>query len=123
MTDFITTDDGVRIAYEAFAGTGTPVLLVHGFGSSRVQNYETTGWYRVLGEAGMAFAALDCRGHGDSDKPHDPKFYGTERLADDAALVTDALGWPRVLLAGYSMGAFVGLKMVERHGARVASVV
>jgi pimeloyl-ACP methyl ester carboxylesterase len=116
MTDYITAPDGIRIAYEIGGPPGgMPVLLIHGFGSSRVQNFKSTGWYRVLEEQGLRFAALDCRGHGDSDKPHDPAFYGTERLADDAVLVQQALGWDRVMVAGYSMGGFIGLKLMERH--------
>lgn len=118
MTDFVTADDGIRIAYEQL-GEGVPLLLIHGFGSSRAQNWKATGWFRALSEAGFAVTAMDCRGHGDSDKPHDPKFYGTERQADDAALVLDAVGWADALVLGYSMGGFIGLQLTLRHGARV----
>ena len=37
MTEFVTATDGIRIAYER-AGEGPPVVLVHGFGSSKEQN-------------------------------------------------------------------------------------
>lgn len=118
MTDFVTADDGIRIAYERL-GAGVPLLMIHGFGSSRAQNWKATGWFRALPEAGFAITAMDVRGHGDSDKPHDPKFYSTERLADDAALVLDAVGWRDALVLGYSMGGFIGLQLTLRHGARV----
>jgi pimeloyl-ACP methyl ester carboxylesterase len=46
--------------------------------------------------------------------------YGTERMADDAALVMDAAGMAAAPVAGYSMGSFIGLELIERHAARVA---
>lgn len=70
MTQFTTAPDGVRIAYE-IAGEGEPIVLVHGFAASRVQNWRAPGWYETLNKAGYRVVALDCRGHGESDKPHD----------------------------------------------------
>ena len=60
-----------EIAYEC-AGEGAPVLLIHGFASDRVQNWRAPGWYDMLTGAGYRVVAMDCRGHGESDKPHDP---------------------------------------------------
>ena len=56
MTEFAITTDGMHIAYER-VGEGPPVLLVHGFGSSKEQNWKSTGWYGALTEAG--FSVLD----------------------------------------------------------------
>ena len=117
-TQFVTADDGVRLAYEREAG-GSPVLLVHGFGSSRGQNWKSTGWYSTLAEAGFAVVAMDCRGHGESDKPHDPAFYGHDRMARDAMLVLDACGIGTVALCGYSMGGFIALRLTAAHPERV----
>ncbi|MGH6828391.1 MAG: alpha/beta fold hydrolase, partial [Rhizomicrobium sp.] len=74
MTEFAITSDGLRIAYDR-AGAGPAVMLVHGFGSSRAQNWQSTGWYASLAQAGLSLVAMDCRGHGESDKPHDPLLY------------------------------------------------
>ncbi len=68
--EFATAEDGVRIAYEV-VGEGEPVVLVHGFASGRVQNWRAPGWYQTLNGAGYRVIAMDCRGHGESDKPHD----------------------------------------------------
>jgi pimeloyl-ACP methyl ester carboxylesterase len=38
MPQFATAKDGIRLAYE-IAGDGPPVLLIHGFAASRVQNW------------------------------------------------------------------------------------
>ena len=71
MTKFAQGNDGVCIAYE-IVGEGEPVVLVHGFASDRVQNWRAPGWYQTLNGSGYQVIALDCRGHGESDKPHDP---------------------------------------------------
>lgn len=46
---------------------------------------------------------------GASDKPHDPAFYGEEKMAQDLHRLLDIVGTSRVDLVGYSMGAVVSL--------------
>lgn len=122
MTEYATSSDGIRIAYER-VGEGPPVVLVHGFGSSRVQNWKSTGWYGSLSEAGFSLLAIDCRGHGESDKPHDPLLYHHDRMAEDVANVMDAAGVECVFYVGYSMGGLIGLRFVRRFSARVRRLV
>jgi pimeloyl-ACP methyl ester carboxylesterase len=119
-TQFITASDGVNIAWERLGDASGPVvLLVHGFGSSRNQNWKSTGWYSTLGEAGFAMLTMDCRGHGESDKPRDPAAYGHERMAQDAIAVLDAAGVERALVCGYSMGGFIALRLTAAWPHRV----
>lgn len=118
MSAFVTADDGVKLAYERL-GEGPLVLLVHGFGSSREQNWKSTGWYRGLTEAGYSILAMDCRGHGQSDKPHDPALYGHDRMARDVIAVMDHAGLASALLCGYSMGGFIGLRLLAANPERV----
>jgi pimeloyl-ACP methyl ester carboxylesterase len=118
MPDFTTASDGERLAFEA-QGSGPPVLMLHGFGSSRMQNWKSTGWYAGLTEAGFSIVAMDCRGHGDSGKPHAPSAYGHDRMADDAVAVMDAAGLTDPFVLGYSMGGFIALRLLATHPARV----
>jgi pimeloyl-ACP methyl ester carboxylesterase len=118
MTEFVTASDGVAIAYERL-GEGAPIVLVHGFGSSRVQNWKSTGWFGGLTEAGFAVVAMDCRGHGQSSKPHEDSFYGHDRMAEDVVAVMDAAGLSDAFIAGYSMGGFIGLRLLAAHPDRV----
>jgi len=118
MTEFAATTDGLKIAYER-VGEGPPVVLVHGFGSSRVQNWKSTGWYGSLTEAGYSVLAIDCRGHGESDKPHDPLLYHHNRMAEDVTNVMDAAGVMRAPYIGYSMGGLIGLRFVALFPERV----
>jgi pimeloyl-ACP methyl ester carboxylesterase len=122
-TEFVTAGDGVPLAFERAGVSGGPaVMLVHGFGSSRGQNWKSTGWYSTLAEAGFAITAMDCRGHGESGKPHDPAVYGHDRMAADVQAVMDAAGIAQALLCGYSMGGFIGLRFTAAHPGRVAKL-
>jgi len=121
MPEFATASDGTALAFERLGPeTKSPVImLVHGFGSSRLQNWKSTGWYGGLASAGFSCVAMDCRGHGDSGKPHDEAAYGHERMAEDVLAVMDAVGMEAALLCGYSMGGFIGLRLLASHPERI----
>jgi pimeloyl-ACP methyl ester carboxylesterase len=118
MTEFVTTTDGLRIAYERL-GEGPPVVLVHGFGSSKEQNWKSTGWYGALTEAGFSVLAIDNRGHGQSDKPHDAMLYHHDRMAEDVAAVMDEAGIESAPYVGYSMGGLIGLRFLALFPDRI----
>jgi pimeloyl-ACP methyl ester carboxylesterase len=63
--------------------------------------------------------AMDCRGHGKSDKPHDPKQYGIE-IANDVLRLMDHLGIKKAIVIGYSMGGSIAMKMLTEHPDRVS---
>jgi pimeloyl-ACP methyl ester carboxylesterase len=71
---------------------------------------------------GFKLIAFDCRGHGKSDKPHDPKQYGVE-LAADVVRLLDHLHLDKAHLVGYSSGAFIAGKVAATYPDRVLSVV
>ncbi|HTT96953.1 MAG TPA: alpha/beta hydrolase [Rhizomicrobium sp.] len=114
MPKFALRNDGVRIAYE-ISGEGEPVVLVHGFASDRVQNWRAPGWYQTLNGAAYQVIALDCRGHGESDKPHDPKMYGHTTMAEDVVAVMQDAGVGDALLMGYSMGGYISMSLLIKH--------
>ena len=121
MTNLAIAKDGVRLAYET-VGSGRPILLVHGFASDRAQNWKNVGWYETLTGAGFAVTAMDCRGHGESDKPHDDSGYG-DKMVDDIVTVMDAAGLERPDLMGYSMGGILAVGVLMTNPARVARAV
>jgi pimeloyl-ACP methyl ester carboxylesterase len=98
----------VEIAYDDI-GTGRPVVLVHGFTSNRHENWRRVGWYGAFERKNIRVAALDCRGHGESAKPHDPAAYSRGAMAGDLFALLDHLGVERADLMGYSMGARLAL--------------
>ena len=97
---------GLRIAYfDVGPRDGFPVLLIHGFASTAHVNWVFTGWVHVLTEAGYRVIALDNRGHGDSDKPHDTLLYTPPEMASDSLALLRHLHVDRACVMGYSMGA------------------
>jgi pimeloyl-ACP methyl ester carboxylesterase len=103
--------DGVEIAYHEW-GEETelaPVVLHHGFVANAEANWVATGVLDALLAAGRRVIAPDARGHGHSEKPHDPARYGEQRMAKDLAVLLDTIGAGQIDLVGYSMGAVVSL--------------
>lgn len=113
---------GLTLAYHIF-GEGQPVLCIHGFASSGKVNWIDTGWVETLTEAGYQAIVLDNRGHGDSDKPHDPEPYHPALMAEDAVALLDHLGIEKAALLGYSMGARIAAFMAFAHENRVTCAI
>jgi pimeloyl-ACP methyl ester carboxylesterase len=110
---------GIQLHYVvAGPAQGRPIVLVHGFASDYQLNWVGTRWEETLTGAGWKVLGLDCRGHGHSDKPHDPGAYARSTMAADAVALLDHLGLERASYLGYSMGARIGLEAVMAHPNR-----
>ena len=118
LIDAYFDSDGVRIHYVE-QGRGEPVLLIHGFTASAAMNWQAPGIFKGLAED-YRVIALDNRGHGKSDKPHDEAAYGTHMVADAIRLL-DHLEIDRAHVVGYSMGGFITSKLVATHPDRLLS--
>ena len=114
--------ENLNLSYEV-AGEGPPVLCIHGFASSGKVNWVDTGWVETLTGAGYQAITLDNRGHGLSDKPHDPERYYPTAMAGDAVALLDHLGIERAAVLGYSMGARIAAFMAFEHEERVACAI
>jgi len=104
-------------------GQGEPIVLVHGFGSSKQVNWVQPSWLTTLNGAGRRVIALDNRGHGQSTKLFDPAEYHTTKMAEDVRALLDHLGVPRADVMGYSMGARIAAFLALAHPDRVRSMV
>jgi len=106
---------GAKIRY-VVEGKGEPVLLIHGYTASVEMNWKMPGVFKELTK-NYQVIALDNRGHGKSDKPHDPKKYGQE-MAEDAVRLLDHLKIEKAHIVGYSMGAVITCKLLAIHPDR-----
>lgn len=66
---------------------------------------------------------IDARGHGESDKPHDPEKYHIEYMVDDVTSVLDELEIEYSHFFGYSMGGRIGLAAGKYAQDRFCSLV
>ena len=96
------------------AGSGPPVLLLHGLGATKVSLLPTVA---ALAPAHRAIA-VDLPGHGDSAKPVDAA-YDAAFFADAMVGLLDALGIDRADVVGNSMGGRVAIEMGLAHAGRV----
>ncbi|MFE4462007.1 alpha/beta fold hydrolase [Nocardia tengchongensis] len=117
-----TTWDGLELNYRVWEGEGVPVVLQHGIVADTNANWMSMGVVAALEKAGHHVISLDARGHGRSDKPHDPARYSWQAMADDMRALFDHLGLDQVALVGYSMGGIISL-LVAGADARVQRLV
>jgi len=122
MTAFVSAADGTAIAYET-VGQGPPVVLIHGFGASRAITWKNTGWYQTLARAGRRIVAIDCRGHGESGKPHDIPAYDEGLMADDIVAVLEELDIGQADIMGYSMGGYLTIRLMHDRPERAHRAV
>jgi pimeloyl-ACP methyl ester carboxylesterase len=94
----------VEIAY-LDEGEGEPIVLVHGFASTRSVNWVYPTWVSELRKDGRRVIALDNRGHGESSKLYDPLQYSIAAMAGDVVALMDHLEIARADIMGYSLGA------------------
>jgi pimeloyl-ACP methyl ester carboxylesterase len=112
--------NGIKIHYVE-KGRGAPVVLLHGFTGSATRHWEAPGVISALETAGYRVIAMDCRGHGESGKPHDPGLYGLEMVGDVIRLL-DYLKIDRAHVVGYSMGGAIANQLLIRHSPRLITV-
>jgi pimeloyl-ACP methyl ester carboxylesterase len=107
----------VEIAY-LDEGEGDPIVLVHGFASSKTVNWVYPTWVSELKKNGRRVIALDNRGHGDSSKLYDSEQYHVGLMAGDVVALLDHLNIARADIMGYSLGgrmtAFLGYSQPQR---------
>lgn len=107
-------NQGVRIYYEV-EGQGHPLMLAHTF-RRNLNRWRQTGFVDAL-KSDYRLILFDARGHGESDKPHDPTAYGI-KMVEDVIVVLDDLRTNRTNYLGYSMGAGVGFKAAVSYPDR-----
>lgn len=115
----LTASDGTKVSYLT-EGAGDPVLLLHGFVSS------ATSWWSIGAAQHLAqthrVIAPDIRGHGHSDRPTDPSFYGTSLLTDFNDIL-DVEGVVTSVVIGFSMGAELALAQAVYHPNRTSRLI
>jgi pimeloyl-ACP methyl ester carboxylesterase len=104
----------------AEAGSGPPVLLLHGFPDCwRLWRHQVP----ALAEAGYRVLAPDLRGFGETDKPGKVEDYRMRTLVGDAVGLLDALGVDRAAVVGHDWGAALAWMVAMVAPDRVSRLV
>ena len=113
-------DSGAAAIHFIEAGEGEPVILHHG-NTGSVNGWLRTGIFQALSD-NYRVIAMDARGHGKSDKPHDVASYGKE-MSEDIIRLMDHLDIEKAHIVGYSMGTRVFAKALTDQEDRFLSAV
>jgi len=103
-------------------GTGSPVLLLHGYPQTHVM------WHKIAPQLAKDFFVVipDLRGYGDSSKPPDGENhfgYSKRATAQDQVEVMEHLGFKRFAVVGHDRGARVGHRLALDHSEQVTKLV
>ena len=107
--------EGCSLHYEEY-GHGTPLILIHGLGSSS-QDWELqipvlARHYRLI--------VVDVRGHGRSDKPRER--YSIRGFTFDLLALIEHLDLPPAHVVGLSMGGMIAFQLAVDEPSRVKSL-
>ncbi|GIG93208.1 alpha/beta fold hydrolase [Plantactinospora endophytica] len=102
----------------AVGGTGSPVVLLHGFPQTHLM------WRHVAVDLAAEYTVIcpDLRGYGASDKPaaRDAGTYAKRTMAADIVTLARTLGHQRFALAGHDRGALVAVRAGLDHPAAIS---
>jgi len=103
------------------AGSGEPVLLLHGYPQTMVC------WHEVAPALARDYTVVcaDLRGYGGSSKPRglpDHSNYAKRAMAQDMVEVMSALGHDKFHLVGHDRGGRVAHRLARDHGKRVQTL-
>lgn len=101
-------------------GTGTPVLMLHGWPDS---SYLWRHQVPALVQAGFRTIAPDLRGFGKSDKPQEVEAYALAILLSDVIGIIDGLDLPKVHIVGHDWGATLAWELAIDAPDRVDRLV
>jgi len=112
----------VEIAY-LDEGEGDPIVLVHGFASTKNVNWVYPTWVSELKKNGRRVIAFDNRGHGDSGKLYDAAAYDVATMAGDVIVLMDHLDIERADIMGYSLGSRMTAVLARQQPQRLRSAI
>jgi 3-oxoadipate enol-lactonase len=112
----LTRINDIQMAYTD-AGTGRPIVLIHGYPFNRSlwseQVTALSSSYRVI--------VPDLRGFGETDASAETATMN--RMAQDVAQLMDHLEIPQGVIGGLSMGGYVALAFYKQFPSRVRALV
>lgn len=113
-------NQGVKIYFEV-EGEGPPLVLLYGLSGS-IETMLQSGYVAALKDD-YQLILVDARGHGASDKPHNPEAYKLEWMVADVVAVLNDLNIDKAHFLGYSMGGWISLGTAKYAPDRILSLI
>jgi pimeloyl-ACP methyl ester carboxylesterase len=110
----------INIYYEV-EGEGPPLVMLHGLIRS-LEDIRESGYVDALKDD-YQIILMDARGHGKSDKPHDPEAYIAKNVVGDVIAVQDDLGIETTNFFGYSYGGGIAFECAKYTPERMKSLI
>jgi len=120
MTEFLTTPEGRRIAYNRTGGTGPGIVFVHGL-KSDMEGTKAVALEAWAAAQGRAFLRFDCSGHGLSSGRFEEGCIG-DWFEDARAAIAALTAGPQVIV-GSSMGGWLTLLLAREIPQKIAGIV
>ena len=114
----IASVNGIRLYYEV-AGSGAPLVLVHGFGCG-VRSWDPQ--VRAFSRSRRVIT-FDVRGHGLTDAPEDPAAYSQDISVKDLRALLTHLKIRRAAIGGLSMGGNIALNFALAYPEMVSKLI
>ena len=107
--------NGIKLNVE-IRGSGLPLILIHGLGM------DSTQWKQEFDRLALVCktVAVDCRGHGRSDKPDG---YTLRDHVQDIIALMDELDFTEVNLYGVSMGSYIAQGVAIAQPDRIRKLI
>lgn len=119
-TDYLSLEDGRRLAYQHLPGRHPEVLFLGGF-SSNMEGTKALALQEFCGMHGIAFTRFDYTGHGQSSGEFED---GTlSNWLEDALTIIDKVTEGELLLVGSSMGGWIATLAALQRSERIAGLL
>lgn len=110
--------NGIRIHYKV-EGKGPAIVMLYGF-TGAIDTWYKYSYVDAL-KQDYQLVLIDLRGHGKSDKPHDPELYLMKEFTADTIAIMDKLEIEKAHFWGYSFGGYLGLCLTKYYPNRFLS--
>jgi pimeloyl-ACP methyl ester carboxylesterase len=110
----------INIYYE-IDGEGPPLVILHGLTAS-LEGWRESGYVDAMKDD-YQIILMDFRGHGKSDKPHDPAMCVVENIVGDVIAVLNSLGIETANFFGYSFGGGICFELARYVPERIKSLI
>jgi len=110
--------NGIQMYYEVYGEGDTPLVLIHGGGSTIASNF---GRMLPLLTPARKVIAMELQAHGRTSDRDAPESF--EQDADDVAALLQYLGVKRANILGFSNGGTTALNIAIRHPQLVNKII